>query len=111
VEYSILGERYLEVKDLGARLWRGDIFLFDESTGPDCRAYMLVSPLGADRLHLVNYIGYKAGNELVATNIPRDAGDEGAFNIRLGWLKDNWNQAIPLGKFETTKFLQWSPRS
>ena len=105
---EILGEKYTELNDADAALWRGDLLLFDESCGEDCKAYMVYIPDDRNGYQLINYVGYKAGARL-ATTIPKEASEPGSFSIRLSWLRDNWNETIPIGSFETTKFLRWSP--
>lgn len=55
---------------------------------------------------LINYVGYKAGAQM-DTVIPKEASAENAMNVRLSWLKENWDNCIPIGSFETTKFLRW----
>jgi len=104
---EILGEKYEEIDDLCAALWRGDLLLFDESCGEDCRAYMVYVPDSREGFHLVNYVGYKAGARMAVT-IPKEASEGDSLNIRLSWLRDNWSDTIPIGSFETTKFLKWT---
>lgn len=104
---EILGEKYQELVDADAVLWRGDLLLFDQSCGEDCKAYMVYVPDDRNGFHLVNYVGYKAGARM-ATTIPNEASQPGALNIRLSWLRDNWSTVIPIGSFQTTKFLTWS---
>jgi len=55
---------------------------------------------------LMNYVGYKAGAQM-DTFIPREASAGNAMNVRLSWLKENWDECILIGSFETTKFLRW----
>lgn len=105
---SILGENYEEVSGDGAVLWRGDLLLFDQTCGEDCKAYMVCISSDGDSFNLVNYVGYKAGAYLAAT-IPSDASEPDALNIRLSWLRENWRDVIPIGVFETTKFYTWKP--
>ncbi|MEO1314428.1 MAG: hypothetical protein AAFV27_11210, partial [Pseudomonadota bacterium] len=82
---EILGEKYEELNDVGAVLWRGDLLLFDETCGEDCKAYMVYVPDSREGFQLINYVGYKAGARL-ATTIPKDASELGSLNIRLSWL-------------------------
>ena len=103
---NILGENYEEVSGLDAVLWRGDLFMFDESCGVDCKVYMLCIFEDRKCFRLVNYIGYKAGAQM-ATVIPKEASQSGAMNVRLSWLHNNWNDVNPIGSFETTKFFKW----
>lgn len=102
---NILGENY-EVSGSDEVLWRGDLFVFDESCGEDCKAYMLCISEDRTSFRLVNYVGYKAGAQ-IATVIPMEASQSGAMNVRLSWLRENWSNVIPIGSFETTKFFKW----
>lgn len=104
---QILGENYEELDSPNAVLWRGDLLLFDEDCVEDCKAYMVYLPDDRQGFQLVNYVGYKAGARM-ATTIPKEAAEPGSLNIRLSWLRDNWSDTIPIGRFETTKFLKWS---
>jgi len=103
---NILGENYEEVSGSDAVLWRGDLFMFDESCGEDCKAYMLCISEDHKSFRLVNYVGYKAGAQM-ATTIPKAASQSGAMNVRLSWLLDNWSEVIPIGSVEPTKFFKW----
>ena len=103
---NILGENYEEVSGKDAVLWRGDLFVFDESCGVDCKAYMLCISEDRKGFRLVNYVGYKAGAQMT-TVIPMEASQSGAMNVRLSWLLDNWSDVIPIGSFATTKFFKW----
>ncbi|MEM9250295.1 MAG: hypothetical protein AAGB05_16575 [Pseudomonadota bacterium] len=104
---EILGETYEEVSHQDGVLWRGDLLLFDDASGADCKAYMVYLPEDRSGFQLVNYVGYKAGARL-ATIIPDEASQPGALNIRLSWLREYWSETIPFGTFETTTFLSWS---
>lgn len=104
---NILGENYEEVSGSDAVLWRGDLLIFDESCGEDCKVYMLCISEDRESFRLVNYVGYKAGAQM-ATVIPMDASQSGAMNVRLPWLLDNWSDVILIGSFETTKFFKWT---
>ncbi|MGF1554385.1 MAG: hypothetical protein ACFBWO_18055 [Paracoccaceae bacterium] len=108
---TILGETYRIVVDAeGGVLWRGDLMIFDSPDNPDCMAYMLCLPSGAGRLRFVNYVGYKAG-AFLAVDIPKAAGSEGAVNLRLSWLRENWVDVMPIGRFEDAAFYAWAPGS
>ena len=79
----------------------------DESCGPDCRVYMLVLSDDYSGFRLVNFLGYKAGSFL-AGRIPREAAAQGAMNVRLSWLRENWDACLSIGTFESTRFFAWS---
>ena len=104
---NILGTNYEEVSGSDAVLWRGDLFMFDESCGEDCKAYMLSISEDCKSFRLVNYVGYKAGAQMAAV-IPKEASQSGAMNVRLSWLLGNWSDFIPIGSFETTRFFRWT---
>lgn len=104
---EILGEKYEELNGTDQVLWRGDLLLFDESAGEDCKAYMVYIPEDRSGFLLINFVGYKAGARL-ATTVPLEASEPGSLNIRLSWLRDHWSETIPIGSFETTKFFRWS---
>lgn len=103
---DILGENYEEMRGACEVLWRGDLLLLDASCGDDSRAYMLCISDDRESFRLVNYVGYKAGTFMQA-RVPKEAAQAGSLNIRLSWLRENWDEVIPVGSFETTKFLRW----
>ena len=103
---EILGEKYEEILSLDEVLWRGDLLIMDPSCGPDYKVYMLYIAENRKAFGLINYVGYKGGAQMDAV-IPKEASSENAMNVRLHWLKDNWNDCIPIGSFESTKFFRW----
>lgn len=105
--FRIMGETYKEVTGVDAVLWRGDLLLFDDCCGEDCKAYMVCIADEREHFNLVNYVGHKAG-AVMAAMIPKEASQPGSMNIRLSWLRENWSEVIPIGSFETTKFFAWS---
>ncbi len=107
---EILGETYEEFSGDDEALWRGDLLLLDEACGDDCKAYMVCIRDDRDGFQLTNYVGYKAGAAMNMT-IPRAASQPECMNIRLSWLRENWSDFIPIGSFETTRFLRWSAKA
>lgn len=106
--FTILGETYRELEPTDMALWRGDLVVLNQDTEPDARVYMVCLSDDRKSFHLINYVGYKAGAKLTIS-IPLEASEPGAQNIRLSWLKKNWQTVIPIGSYETTSFLSWTP--
>ncbi|WP_284164072.1 hypothetical protein [Frigidibacter sp. SD6-1] len=105
---AVLGEEYAEVRDLRTKLWGGTLVYFPDPPEMDVKCYMMVFNRAEQQFELINWVGYKAGLKLILASIPQAALCEGAYAVRLGWFKENWQTIfLPFGSFETTKFLVW----
>lgn len=106
---TVLEEEYVEVRDLRAKLWGGTLIYFPAPPELDVKCYMMVFNYAQREFDLINWIGYKAGSNLVLASIPETALCKGELAVRLGWFKENWDSVfLPFGSFETTKFLRWT---
>ena len=106
---KFLSERYLQISDPDAILWCGDLFYFDKKGGPDRQTYMLYIPSGQQHLRLMNILGHKAGMSIANLTFPSESGEEGAINLQLSWLRENWPSQLDFCDFASTRFYHWAP--
>ena len=108
---TVLGEKYVEVRNLKTSLWAGTPIYFPEPHKMDVKCYMMVFNPSYGEFELINWVGYKAGLHLVQASIPQSALCKGAIAVKLGWFKKNWHTIfLPFGSFDTSKFLVWEER-
>lgn len=106
---EILGVTYAEVKGADAALWPGDLIQTDAPLGADARVLMVSACQDFRSLYLVNFVGHKAGLPFGAP-IPAAAASQGALNIRVAWIMENWRNTVGVGQFETATLLTHVPK-